>query len=380
MTTSPNPPVRLACIAGTRPECLKLASLVRRATDHPGFTPVVVSSGQHPHMVRATMTHLHLPVDVELAPVPPHTMLSRTVAHLKLYFRQWLKENRPDIVLVQGDTSTAYAGALAAADCGIRLAHLEAGLRTNNPLRPFPEEHFRRCITPLANLHLVPTPGTRDNLLAEKVRPDSIHVVGNSVVDILRESIKEDSVAAVPWQACGSRLVVLTLHRRENYQHGLVNVCQAMLQLLGQHADLCLVCPVHPNPLVGARIRRMLGNHPRILLTPPQPYRDFIRLLQDAALVVTDSGGIQEEAPYLGIPVLVAREETERPEALQNDFVKLVGSHVDALVTEAHAALSQARPAPCGFNAEAPFGDGRTAERVLAILLASNNPGGRHAG
>jgi UDP-N-acetylglucosamine 2-epimerase (non-hydrolysing) len=380
MTTSSNPPVRLACIAGTRPECLKLASVIRRAAAHPAFMPIVVSSGQHPHMVRATMAHLHLPVDVELAPVPPHSMLSRTVAHLRLVFRQWLKENRPDLVMVQGDTSTAYAGALAAADCGIRLAHLEAGLRTNNPLRPFPEEHFRRCITPLADFHLVPTNGTRDNLLAENVSPSTVHVVGNSVVDILRDSLEQGNAASVPWQDIGSRLAVLTLHRRENYQHGLVNVCQAMLQLLDMHDDLCLVCPVHPNPLVGSRIRRMLGNHPGILLTPPQPYREFISLLREASLVVTDSGGIQEEAPYLGIPVLVAREETERPEALQHDFVKLVGSHVQPLVDEAVSALSQARPEACGFNTAAPFGDGRTAQRVLEILLQSLCYGERHVG
>ena len=337
-------PVRIACFAGTRPECLKLASLSIEAGQDRRFTVQLVSSGQHPHMVAETLAHLELPLAVSLEPVPGGTPLSKTVAHLRKHARHWLQVERPDVALVQGDTSTAYACALAAVDCGIPLAHLEAGLRTQDPMRPFPEEPFRRRISQLAQWHLAPTGNAADHLRREGIADDSIHLVGNSITDLLRLAMDNPIPHEIPWRSHGQRLVVMTLHRRENYQQGLVNVCTVMLQLLASDSELCLVSPLHPNPLVRSRLQRLLGGHPRILTTPPLPYRRFIPLLQEASLVVTDSGGIQEEAVYIGSPVLVTRSETERPEAAQNGIVSLIGTNPERLLAACHERLRAARP------------------------------------
>lgn len=370
----PNPktaPLRVACFTGTRPECLKLASLSMEASEDPRFDLQLVSSGQHPHMVAETLAHLDVPLAAELTPIPPGTPLSRSVEHLRRHAAQWLSENKPDIALVQGDTSTAYACALAAADCKVPLAHLEAGLRTHDPMRPFPEEPFRRAIAPLARWNFAPTAGTAAHLRAEGMAEDSIHIVGNSIADLLRITLENPIDHGIAWRDHGKRLAVMTLHRRENYQHGLVNVCTAMLDLLALEAEVCVVCPLHPNPLVRSRLQEMLGKHPRILAIPPVLYRQFIPLLQEAALVVTDSGGIQEEVAYIGAPTLVTRAETERPEAAQNGTVQLIGTDPELLLQACRERLRAPRPQPCGFDANAPFGDGHTARRVLAALWSS---------
>jgi UDP-N-acetylglucosamine 2-epimerase (non-hydrolysing) len=366
-------PLRLSCIAGTRPECLKLASVIAMASNSSEIDLQVVSSGQHPHMVASTLEQLGLPLYASLPPIPKGTHLSKSVQHLRKNLRQWLQHHQPDVVLVQGDTSTAYAGALAAAECRLPIAHLEAGLRTATPMRPFPEEVFRRRITPLARWHFAPTVTAGVHLQHEGIAPEQIHVVGNSIIDLLRTTCAAQQFHDLEWRSRGSHLLVLTLHRRENYQQGLVNVCASMLDLLEQDPELCVLCPVHPNPVVGTRIRRLLGQHPRVLLTEPLPYRRFIALLQQASLIVTDSGGIQEEAPYLGTPVLVTRSETERPECLQGGLVQLVGNQRANLLQHCLQVLSAARPLACGFNEQAPFGAGRTAEQVLAVLKAAQS-------
>ena len=199
-------PVRLICFAGTRPECLKIAPLVREAQGDPRFTVGAVSSGQHPQMVAETMAHLDLRLDAHLEPVPPGSILSKSVAHLRRHARQWLEIERPDAVLVQGDTSTAYACALAASDCGLPLAHLEAGLRTQNPMRPFPEEPFRRRIAPLTRWHFAPTHMAAQNLRHEGINPHHIHMVGNSITDLLRVTLQTPVPHHIAWQALGKRL------------------------------------------------------------------------------------------------------------------------------------------------------------------------------
>lgn len=369
----PSPPLRILAFAGTRPECLKLAALVRAARADARCQIELVGSGQHPAMIAATLTDLDLRTEHDLTPVPPGNSLSRTLGHLRAAMRTCIAERRPDVVVVQGDTSTAYAGALAARDAGVALAHVEAGLRTTHPLRPFPEEPFRRRIAPIARWHFAPTEGARQHLLDEGQAPSRVFVVGNTIVDELRCALANPCVPTVDWQARGSQLLVLTLHRRETYGQALVAVCVAMLELLERHEDLVLVCPVHPNPAVGLRVRRLLGAHPRCLLVSPMGYRAFVRLLGDARLVVTDSGGIQEEAPYLGAPVLIARDATERPEALRDGVVELVGHNHDRLVQGALRLLAKPRPTPIAFDAAAPFGDGHSAPRILDILLAESH-------
>lgn len=361
---------RVVTIVGTRPECLKMASVIRLAEASPDIDLHVVSSGQHPQMVARTLAHLELPCHAALDPVPPGSLHSRTIQFLRQQLRRHLDAQQPAAVVVQGDTSTAYAGALASSDCALLLAHLEAGLRTSTPMRPFPEEMFRRRITPLAHLHFAPTEVAAGQLLAEGVPLRDVHVVGNSIIDLLRETCERREDSGVAWRRVAQRLLVLTMHRRENYRQGLVNVCKALLDLLAQEQDLAVVCPVHPNPAVGQRIRQWLAGHPRILLTEPLPYRQFIALLREASLIVTDSGGIQEEAPYLGVPVLVTRAETERPECLQGGVVRLVGNGQQTLLLQSREALAAPTPAACAFAADAPFGAGRTAEQVLDLLRA----------
>ena len=267
------------------------------------------------------------------------------------------------MLVAQGDTSTAYATALAARDLDLPLAHVEAGLRTDHPLRPFPEEYFRRCISRLAALHLAPTLAAATNLRGEGVAAESIHLVGNTVVDLLREQVENGFGTALAFLPDTPRIITLTLHRRENYGRGLDVVCTAILDLLARENDIGVVCPVHPNPAVGARIRRHLAAHPRIRLTDPLAYRPFIALLARSTLVVTDSGGIQEEAPYLGVPVLVVRENTERPESVAVGTTTLVPVQHDRIVDEIERRLASARPPPLPFAVASPYGDGRSGER-----------------
>jgi UDP-N-acetylglucosamine 2-epimerase (non-hydrolysing) len=369
MHPTPRRPARLAIVAGTRPECLKLASLVRALRKRPDVDVSLINSGQHLEMVERTFAHVGVATDERLAPPQPPLSLSRAVRHLRDRIGAELARTRPDAVFVQGDTSTAYAGALAGRAAGVPVLHVEAGLRTADPMRPFPEEMFRRRIAPLAALHFAPTAGAAANLHAESVAPEKVFAVGNTIVDLLRDTCAAPPVHALDWRARFDRLVTLTLHRRENYGRGLVVVCGAMLELLELHEDLGVVCPVHPNPVVGHRVRRMLGSHPRVWLTEPMDYRPFVGLLSESTLVVTDSGGIQEEAPYLGAPVLVVRDSTERPEALALGSTRLVAVEHHHIIDEVTAALARPRPARVAFDADAPFGDGRSGERIATIAL-----------
>ncbi|HSD18336.1 MAG TPA: UDP-N-acetylglucosamine 2-epimerase (non-hydrolyzing) [Thermomonas sp.] len=357
---------RALVLVGTRPEAIKLASLVESLRDQPGLATTFVSSGQHPRMVASTLEHLGLAADMALTPVAAGSSLSRSVRHLRDHCRDAAIGWGADAIVVQGDTATAYAGALAGHAAGIPVAHVEAGLRTQTPLRPFPEEPFRRRIATLASWHFAPTPTAAGHLLAEGIPDDAVHVVGNTVIDILRRTLQ-----AAPAPLAGGDHLVLTLHRRENYGQGMDHVCSAVLALLARHPGLRLISPLHPNPLVGAKMRRLLGGHPRVELLPPLDYKPFIQLIATARLVITDSGGIQEEAPYLGVPVLVVRDATERPEALAYGGLRLVPPMRDAVLASAEAALAATRPAPVPFDASAPFGDGRSGARIANTLASA---------
>ena len=360
---------RVFLVAGTRPECLKLASLATALRRRSDCSTVVVNSGQHPAMVAQTFAHLGQSCDVEL-PACDATTLSAALRSLRAQIRDAAGDGAASMLVAQGDTSTAYATALAARDLDLPLAHVEAGLRTDHPLRPFPEEYFRRCISRLATLHLAPTLTAASNLRGEGIAAERIHLVGNTVVDLLREQVENGFGATLAFLPDTPRIITLTLHRRENYGRGLDVVCTAILDLLARETDIGVVCPVHPNPAVGARIRRHLAAHPRIRLTDPLAYRPFIALLARSTLVVTDSGGIQEEAPYLGVPVLVVRENTERPESVTVGTTTLVPVQHDRIIDEIERRLASARPLPLPFAVESPYGDGRSGERCAEQIAA----------
>jgi len=358
-------------LAGTRPECLKLVSLVYETRVRLGKRVVLVSSGQHPRMVRNTFAPWGLSPDAELPSFAGAGSLSAHVRWMRDQIRAACTRFEIGSVVVQGDTSSAYSGALAAHAAGLTLIHIEAGLRTADPMRPFPEEVFRRRIGRLADWHFAPTACAADNLLAEHVPAERIQQTGNTGIDALRlvlEIAQED--AAICWRESFDQLLVLTLHRRENYGPRLEQICLGVLDLLAHNPTMGVVCPLHPNPAVGARVRRTLSGHPRVLLTEPLDYRQFIRLLKDARLVVTDSGGIQEEAPYLGVAVVVARENTERPEAVVAGYTHLVAAERGAVLLACEALLTEPRPLPLAFDQHAPFGDGRAGERIAQWLSA----------
>jgi UDP-N-acetylglucosamine 2-epimerase (non-hydrolysing) len=371
MPSQPQTP-RVLLVAGTRPECLKLASVVRALRQRSDATAVLLNSGQHDDMVRRTFAHLGLLCDLSPGQLMPMS-LSHGVRALRERIRMLAREYRADLLVAQGDTSTAYATALAARDAALPLAHIEAGLRTDHPYRPFPEELFRRRIAPIAALHFAPTALAQRNLLDEGISAAAIHRVGNTAIDILRDQLENDRHPALAFLpdafAHATDLVTLTLHRRENYGRGLDVACAAVLELMDAQPELHLVCPVHPNPTVGSRIRRHLAAHPRIALVEPLDYRDFIALLQRSRLVITDSGGIQEEAPYLGLPVLVVRENTERPESVALGCAHLVPLRQESIVAEARRMLAAEPLVRLAFRPDAAYGDGRSGERIAATMI-----------
>jgi UDP-N-acetylglucosamine 2-epimerase (non-hydrolysing) len=363
---------RILLVAGTRPECLKLASVVRALRQDPDGEPILLNSGQHEEMVRRTFAHLGIDCEITAQQLVPMS-LSHAVRALRERIRNIARERSADLLIAQGDTSTAYATALAARDLDLPLAHIEAGLRTDHPWRPFPEELFRRRIALIAQLHFAPTVIAERNLLQEGIPAARIHRVGNTAIDILRDEIENDRREALCFLpdafARATDLVTLTLHRRENYGHGLDIACAAVLDLLQANPQLVLVCPVHPNPTVGNRIRRHLAAHPRIALVEPLDYRDFIAVLRRSRLAITDSGGIQEEAPYLGLPVLVVRENTERPESVALGCAHLVPLRRESIVAEAQRMLAAPRMPRLDFTAGAAYGDGRSGERIAQAVM-----------
>jgi UDP-N-acetylglucosamine 2-epimerase (non-hydrolysing) len=349
---------------------LKLASVAKALRMHDGAASVLINSGQHRAMVERTLAQHDLAADITAAQCEGGS-LSATLQRLRAAIRTCLRDAAATMAVAQGDTTTAYATALAARDLGLPLAHVEAGLRTNHPLRPFPEEHFRRRIARLADLHLAPTASAERNLLAEGIAPSRIHRAGQTSIDLLRDAVQnpcaESELPALP---ATPHLIVLTLHRRENYGRGLDVVCAAVLDLLAVRPDVGVLCPVHPNPAVGARIRQHLSAHPRVVLTEPLDFRPFITLLARATLAITDSGGIQEEAPYLGTPILIARENTERPESLALGSANLVAVDAPSIVAAARHLLDAPRPTALPFDASAPYGDGRAGMRIAEHLVA----------
>jgi UDP-N-acetylglucosamine 2-epimerase (non-hydrolysing) len=352
-------------VAGTRPECIKLAPVVR-ALDRAGLCAILVGSGQHPQAVRATLAEFDLAPDVELPALPSLPNLASASTHLRVEIDAAIERYRPAAVVVQGDTLTAHAGAMSAARLRAPLAHVEAGLRTPSVGNPFPEEWFRRRIAAHATWHFAPTEGAAAHLRAEGIAPTRIHCVGNPGIDSLRDVL----AACGPTRARDANRVLVTLHRRENYDANADVICRALLRLADAEPALTLLLPVHPNPRIAARIRRRLGEHASFQLVEPMAYRPFIGAAAGAGLIISDSGGIQEEAPHLGTPLLVPRANTERPECLATGFVRLTPIDEDTIVDSARAMLAAPARPPVPIDADAPFGDGRAASRIAAALQA----------
>ena len=364
---------RVVLLAGTRPEAVKIAPVALALLDHPELSPVIVHSGQHPDMVGEALAPFGLSADVELAVDRATGSQAELVSAMLPILDETIQQVRPAVMLVQGDTSSALVGALAAFWRGVALAHLEAGLRTDNLELPFPEEAHRQLIARISALHLAPTPAAADALRRERLAHPRIVVTGNTVVDavthIARADLPPRSAELAEFEqsvrAGGGRLMLVTAHRRESWGQPLAQVLSAVRDIVDQWPDLFVLLPTHPNPVVANQARAALGGHPRVGITPPLDYPDLVRALRLASLVITDSGGIQEEAPTFGVPVLVAREVTERMEAVQVGLAMLVGTDRNRIVTEANRVLRLKLRFSPDRN---PYGDGKAALRVVDEL------------
>lgn len=365
---------KIALVVGTRPEAIKLAPLVRALRDAPGVEPVLVSTGQHRQMLDQALRVFGLAPDIDLGVMTPGQTLEALTARTVEGMHEWLARARPVRVVVQGDTTTAFAAALAAFYARIPVAHVEAGLRSGDRDAPFPEEVNRRLVDQLSDRLFAPTANARRLLLREGFDPGIVEETGNTVVDALlwaREILRTRNVAvAGPTRAeLGSRrLVLVTAHRRESFGPGVESICRAVVRIVRAVPDVEVVYPVHLNPNVDGPVRRILGSEPRIRLLPPVDYLSFVALLDACRLVLTDSGGVQEEAPTFGKPILVMREVTERPEGVAAGVAKLVGTDEERIAAEAIRLLEDEaawRAMATGAN---PYGDGTAARRIARRL------------
>lgn len=370
---------RVMTVFGTRPEAIKMAPVVAELRKRPETEVVVVVSGQHREMLRQVLALFDIQPDLDLAVMsarqPLHDLLARIVAGVG----DALSRIRPDLVLVHGDTSTTLAAALAAFHCKVPVGHVEAGLRTGDMHSPWPEEANRRLTAPLADMHFAPTARARANLLAEGIREDTIHVTGNTVVDALQgvarristdQTLEARLAARFAFREPTKKLVLVTGHRRENFGGAFERVCSA-LATIARRPDTQLIYPVHLNPSVQEPVHRLLGDVPGAFLMEPLDYPSFVYLMSRADLVITDSGGIQEEAPSLGVPVLVTRDTTERPEAVAAGTVRLVGTGMEAIVASACELLDDPEAHRRMSLASNPFGDGQAARRIVDVIAAS---------
>ncbi len=332
----------------------------------------VTVTGQHRSMLDQVNNLFGIEPDLDLNIFEPgqslNGILARTIDGLEKLFTV----NRPDAVIVQGDTTTSTAAAMAAFYHGIPVVHLEAGLRSGNPFSPFPEEGNRKITSQLASLHLAPTERSRQNLLAENISPDNIVVTGNTVIDALLATVEKN----VPFNnrdlevlaASGRRVLLVTTHRRENQGEGMQGIGRALARIAAAEPDLSIVLPIHANPLVRRAVLPHVEGLPNVLITEPLEYGEFTRLLALSHIILTDSGGVQEEAPSLGVPVLVMRENTERPEAVEAGVVKLIGTDEDRIVHEVDRLLHDRAFFNAMSEAMNPYGDGTAAQRSIASI------------
>lgn len=362
--------MKILSIFGTRPEAIKMAPVVRELENTEGIESYVCVTAQHREMLDQVLTLFKIKPDMDLNLMRPNQTLAELTAAVFTNLDPVLEDIQPDWVLVQGDTTTVMAAALNAYYRRIRVGHVEAGLRTHNKWQPFPEEVNRRVASVTADLHFAPTKWSRKNLLKEGVPEETIHVTGNPVIDALYYVAEEDvpsTVADLISRIDSRRLVLVTAHRRENFGQPLKNICAA-LKSLAARGDVEIVYPVHLNPNVQEPVHRLLGNIRNITLLPPLEYLPLVHLMKKAALILTDSGGIQEEAPAFGVPVLVLRDVTERPEGIQAGTLKLVGTKRQRIINESKYLLNDPKAHAAMANAVNPFGDGQAAKKIVEIL------------
>jgi len=366
--------VKLLTLFGTRPEAIKLAPVIQQLQACGEIIQTVnVTSSQHTDLLHPLFRVFNLRIDRDLRVMRRDQTASLTCSRVLAALEPILAEEKPDLILVQGDTSTTLAGALAGFNRRIPVAHVEAGLRSGNPHSPYPEEMNRRLITPLATYHFAATPRNRDTLLAEGVARENIFVTGNPVIDSLHVALERAALTPAVEELLAAtkdfKRIVLTTHRRENFGAVMVQNLNVLRRFVENHEDVVLIFPVHPNPNVTGHAADILSGHPRIHLIEPLDYEDFIMLLRHAWLIVSDSGGVQEEAPTLGKPLLILRENTERPEVLDSGVARLVGSRPEGLRNMLQEAYRVGSWADQVKGIPNPFGCGDSGKRIASIIM-----------
>jgi UDP-N-acetylglucosamine 2-epimerase (non-hydrolysing) len=366
--SQPQQPIRVCIILGTRPEAIKLAPVIQQFRKNPLFDTQVVLTGQHKEMVAQVMQLFNLQADHDLAIMQHGQTLTDITCRSLRGLETLFQELKPQMVLVQGDTTTALAAAIAAFYQQIPVGHVEAGLRTDDIYNPFPEEANRRLISQVTHLHFAPTSLSVEHLERSGV-VGKIYNTGNTVIDALLSVAARQLDCPIPgldWSQ--HRVILSTVHRRENWGEPLKDIAQGFLRVLEKFPDAALVLPLHRNPTVRVPLTAILGDHPRVFLTEPLDYGALVSAMQRCYLLLTDSGGLQEEAPSLGKPVLVLRETTERPEAVMAGTAKLIGTSSDNIFKEAADLLGNPESYKKMANAVNPFGDGHSSEQIVKIV------------
>ncbi|EGQ7700527.1 UDP-N-acetylglucosamine 2-epimerase (non-hydrolyzing) [Vibrio vulnificus] len=368
---------KVLTVFGTRPEAIKMAPLVHALALDERFEAKCCVTAQHREMLDQVLELFEITPDYDLNLMKAGQTLNEVTARILLELKPVLQEFKPDVVLVHGDTATTFAASLAAYYEQIAVGHVEAGLRTGNIYSPWPEEANRKLTGALTKYHFAPTETSQQNLLQENYSEENIFVTGNTVIDALlmvKEKIEQDAdlkatlAAQFPYLDENKKLILVTGHRRESFGGGFERICEALAQTAKQHPEVQILYPMHLNPNVREPVNRILGSVENVLLIEPQQYLPFIYLMDRANIILTDSGGIQEEAPSLGKPVLVMRDTTERPEAVAAGTVKLVGTDVEKIVSNLNTLLSDSEAYQAMSFAHNPYGDGKACQRILDSL------------
>ena len=369
--------IKLMTVFGTRPEAIKMCPLVLEMQKYPDFIePIVAVTAQHREMLDQVLQLFAIKPDYDLNIMTAGQTLYDVTGRALAGLKDVLAEAQPDMVLVHGDTTTTFVGALASFYAQIPVGHVEAGLRTGNKFSPYPEEMNRKLTGAIADIHFAPTSTSKNNLLKENIDPAAIVVTGNTVIDALQTTVNADYLftdsGLQKALAGGKRLILVTTHRRENLGEPMRHVYQALRKVLENHPDVEAIFPVHKNPKVREIVNEELGKLAQVHLIEPLDYEPFANLMAKVDIVLTDSGGIQEEAPALGKPVLVLRDTTERPEAVDAGTVKLVGTAYDDVLRETSLLLDDSKYYQSMAEAANPYGDGRACERIIRKILHEN--------
>ncbi len=370
--------IKIALIFGTRPETIKIFPIISEIKKYPHFIDYkIIVSGQHREMLDQMLGIFQINPDYDLDIMEQGQSLSNITNYSLLGIEKILKKERPSMVLVQGDTTTTFTGALAAFYQKIRIGHIEAGLRTHNKYYPFPEEINRHITSVLTDFHFAPTRQSYENLLSEGVKSEDIFISGNTVIDALFLMVKENYIfretSLKDKKIFKKKIILVTMHRRENWGEPLKKTCRAINKIIDKHSDVSVIFPLHKNPEIRSNVKKILQNRKNILLLDTLDYDDMINLMSKSYIILTDSGGIQEEAPSLGKPVLVLRDETERPEAVEAGVVKLIGTDEERIFSEIDLVLNSREKYMEMSKSINPYGDGKASERIVKKILYNFN-------